>query len=959
MRKAIALTTAVVLLTAAVVLGAPGATTPRSLKYACASAQYGVKGVLHYVPSRAQCAGRGKVLIEFAAGDWVRVCRKEPGGSAQRNRLTTQRRGPAGLVRTVDQPTLCGPRTQPNETYRVLPRSSHTYFCADRRSGVLRWVSKRKRCPSDEFFVALPPAGGLKRTGVARNDAAATSEDHRTVVEVLKNDSSGSRRRKMRVRSVETRGTTGKVSVTGSGRIEFDPAGRFEGLGPGRSTTDTFRYRAGDGVHAADAQVTVTISGVNDEPRAQGDAGSLSEDASVEVPVLANDTDPDGDALDLDSIDIGDTTGSVDAGSGGSTVFTAAGQFEELQVGESVHDTFRYRGIDASGAKSGLATVDLTVTGANDTPTLAGADSATLQYDTGDTALVFPALEAGDIDSPSLSKARVSIAAGYNGPSGTNGQDLLSVDVAGTGISADWDAATGVLTLDGPASPANFQQTLRTVRFSASSATSSGTRTVEVRLDDGAPLDHASNAVARAIDVTNHQPSVTADPSLIPAFSPDISDYAIRCSSAEPVEMQVSAPAGTEVAMDGDPPRGGSFGTSVDLASSQGFRFVVSRGARSATHAVRCLPPDFPGYSATVSAPPQTEWYFVSPSLLSGHGNYSAVFSRDGVPVWWMKGDSVPVDFKLLPKGNVGWFSFNAEFNEYNLDGALVRETNTVGTPTDHHEYLQLPNGNRFILSYRLRDHVDVSAHTGKMEDTDAAVYDAEIQELSPGGDLVWSWNSASRIDLSETGRWWTQDAPRKTPDNRNAYDITHINSIEIDGGGLVISLRHTDAVYRIVKSTGEVDWKLGGTTTPESLTILGDDTNAATDFGGQHDARILPDGTLTLHDNGTARGRAPRAMRFELDTDARTATLVEALSDPKAPSSTCCGGARKLPGGNWVMAWGASTLVTELTPDGSRPFELSFANGAFSYRAHPVLPGVLSAESLRSGMDAQHPRPG
>ena len=123
----------------------------------------------------------------------------------------------------------------------------------------------------------------------------------------------------------------------------------------------------------------------------------------------------------------------------------------------------------------------------------------------------------------------------------------------------------------------------------------------------------------------------------------------------------------------------------------------------------------------------------------------------------------------------------------------------------------------------------------------------------------------------------------------------------------------------------------------------------------GQHDARLLPDGTLTLHDNRTLLAHSkPRAMRFAIDESAGTATELEALTDPQAAYSTCCGSARKLPGGDWVAAWGSSGLVTELTPAGRRVYALRFGGrrGADSYRAFPVLPGRLSIGALRRGMD-------
>jgi Arylsulfotransferase (ASST) len=186
-------------------------------------------------------------------------------------------------------------------------------------------------------------------------------------------------------------------------------------------------------------------------------------------------------------------------------------------------------------------------------------------------------------------------------------------------------------------------------------------------------------------------------------------------------------------------------------------------------------------------------------------------------------------------------------------------------------------------------------------------------------------------------------------------YDLVHLNSLQERGDGIVFSGRHRDAVYRIRRSDGSVDRKLGGSTRAESLSFVNDPLGA-TSFGGQHDARILPDGTLTAHDNGTERNRPPRAVRYQIDTTARTATLLEQVTDPRAPSSNCCGSARRLPGGDWAISWGSRGLVTELTGNGTPVLTLDFGT-PFSYRADPVLPGVLSRDALHSAMDAMHPR--
>ena len=144
------------------------------------------------------------------------------------------------------------------------------------------------------------------------------------------------------------------------------------------------------------------------------------------------------------------------------------------------------------------------------------------------------------------------------------------------------------------------------------------------------------------------------------------------------------------------------------------------------------------------------------------------------------------------------------------LDGSLVRTVRTVGSPTDFHELQQLPNGDFLLDTYVPRDNVDLSPYGGP---SNATVVDGEIQEIAPDGSLVWSWNTKDHVSLSEVGRWWPTvlQSPTTLPDGRVAYDPVHINAIEPDGDSLLVSLRQTDAIYRISRSDGSIQWKLGG----------------------------------------------------------------------------------------------------------------------------------------------------
>jgi hypothetical protein len=188
-------------------------------------------------------------------------------------------------------------------------------------------------------------------------------------------------------------------------------------------------------------------------------------------------------------------------------------------------------------------------------------------------------------------------------------------------------------------------------------------------------------------------------------------------------------------------------------------------------------------------------------------------------------------------------------------------------------------------------------------------------------------------------------------PQGGTGYDVFHANSVSLSGDTVLLSMRQTDAVYAIDRTTGAILWKLGGTPTPQSLTVLGD-PYASQPLGGQHDARLLPDGTVSMFDDGSLLGRPPRAVRYRIDTVARTATMIQQITDPTVSSAICCGSARLLGDGNWLVSWGNNPVAGEYEPDGTPVFRITF-DGLFTYRMVAVPQSALGIAALRAGMDA------
>ncbi len=88
------------------------------------------------------------------------------------------------------------------------------------------------------------------------------------------------------------------VTLNANGSYTYKPNGAFEHLDTGESTTDSFTYKASDGVALSNsATVTITINGVNDAPVAADTSASVGHLDSAGVDVTLSATDADGDSL--------------------------------------------------------------------------------------------------------------------------------------------------------------------------------------------------------------------------------------------------------------------------------------------------------------------------------------------------------------------------------------------------------------------------------------------------------------------------------------------------------------------------------------------------------------------------------------------------------------------------------------------------------------------------------------
>jgi hypothetical protein len=217
--------------------------------------------------------------------------------------------------------------------------------------------------------------GAANTAPVANAQAVTTNEDTAKTITLSGSDADGNNLT-FAIGSSPTHGTlgsTGTVTCTGasprscSADVTYTPALNYNG-------SDSFTFKVNDGtVDSSAATVSITVTAVNDAPTCSNGSATTDEDSAVAAPLSC--ADVDGDSLTY-AIVAGPAHGSL-SGSGASRTYTPAANYNGS-------DSFTFKASDGA-ADSDTATFSLTVTPANDDPTVA-RDDGFVTVDEGETA---------------------------------------------------------------------------------------------------------------------------------------------------------------------------------------------------------------------------------------------------------------------------------------------------------------------------------------------------------------------------------------------------------------------------------------------------------------------------------------------------------------------------------------------------------------------------------------------
>jgi len=240
------------------------------------------------------------------------------------------------------------------------------------------------------------------------------------------------------------------------------------------------------------------------------------------------------------------------------------------------------------------------------------------------------------------------------------------------------------------------------------------------------------------------------------------------------------------------------------------------------------------------------------------------------------------------------------------------------GRSMDLHALTLTPEGSALFTCYPDTVQMDLSSIGGPRN---SQVLESIIQEMDiASGRLLSEWRGLQHIPVSASCE------PMGEP-----YDYLHVNSIQqLPDGNLLISARHTWALYKLDRRTGNVIWTLGGKRSQFQM-------GSGAQFAWQHDARQPSERVVTVFDNGTngpiKTEPQSRGLVLDVDEQHRRVTVRGAYTSPQRLSAGAMGSVEILAADRVLVGWGVASHTIEFAADGTPLLDIALPAGMYSYR--------------------------
>jgi len=256
------------------------------------------------------------------------------------------------------------------------------------------------------------------------------------------------------------------------------------------------------------------------------------------------------------------------------------------------------------------------------------------------------------------------------------------------------------------------------------------------------------------------------------------------------------------------------------------------------------------------------------------------------------------------------------------------------GFISDIHEFLLTPRNTALLLSTKVIP-MDLTPYGGPQN---GYIQDFAIQEIDLcTNELLFFWDALEHIPLTES-----HEPISNALVSGNIWDVYHLNSIGLTDNvdDIIVSSRSTWTIYKINKPTGNIIWRLGGTS---SNFVFGPGAS----FSWQHDARFLPNNLISLFDDNSDGSPVPgppsHGLILQLDLVNMTADVYRTYFHDPNITVASQGNVQSLPNGNKFIGWGQSQYYsefseagnTELNPSINFLYNATIPSTNYTYRAY------------------------
>lgn len=254
-------------------------------------------------------------------------------------------------------------------------------------------------------------------------------------------------------------------------------------------------------------------------------------------------------------------------------------------------------------------------------------------------------------------------------------------------------------------------------------------------------------------------------------------------------------------------------------------------------------------------------------------------------------------DIRVSPQGTITFLSQQNIF-ELNVDGKILWKGPEVGKPgaeNYHHDFRRLPSGNYMVLGN------ETMVRRNPATNDTASVRYGTIVEYGFYGKPVWEWSSK---------KYFTdQDFFNARDESGKTGGGLHLNAFSVDAKGEFIyaGFRNMNCILKIEKKTGAVVADYRGP------------------FWHQHDANVLPNGSIALFNNDSVADPAITSSAMIISPnppEAEVATLpvtwkFDCKNIPGSDGKSAkMGSVDLLPNGNYLINTGNIASVVEVAKD-------------------------------------------